>query len=207
MEINLGATINKAIEVFNKINASFNDNQKKQYKEYIDLISKNLSTIEAVENKTIANISWGHYINLIADAKEALWNMWEKFDKQFLDANYASLYELDKLLSAILCDKCDLKLAQLNQYYNKLAADVKKNVDDLAKHIKLIKCVLFDFVGFCNEVTVTDPKNLNDANIHKEAILSALTDAIWGCENDEIAIYEEEGFLVDDCDEKKKKPN
>ncbi|MBQ3621989.1 hypothetical protein II941_04410 [bacterium] len=57
MEINLRATINKAIEVFSKINASFNDNQKKQYKEYIDLISKNLSTIEAVENKTIANIS------------------------------------------------------------------------------------------------------------------------------------------------------
>lgn len=207
MEINLKPTVDKAVEVFNKINNAFSEEQKKQYKKYLDVISKNLATIEAVENKTIANISWSHYTTLVANAKEALWNLWEKLDKTFLDNNYASLYELDKLLSANLCDKCDMKLTELTKYHSKLPADKKKQVDELIKHMKLIKCVLFDFIGFANEVVVADPKNLTDASIHKEAVLSALTDAIWSCEDDAIEIYNKEGFLVDTGDEKKKKPN
>lgn len=180
---------------------------KDKLNDKISDFNKNLNTVEACLNKTIATLPWIEFNDLITVMSDDVWKIWEVVSDDFKKHHFYQLYKLDRIINFIGIDKSEPKLLQLSKYYDKLTEDHKKEVHELEVKTKLLQTVVVDFFNYSNEVAVVNENNLNDANIRKEAILSTLSSQIWLNLSDQIFIYDEEGFLVDEFDDSQKKTN
>lgn len=194
-------------DLFNEIAKDIPSNLKNELDAEIKKFDINLNTIEAVINKTSPSIPWIEFDDILRSISNSLWNIWSAQDGEFQKKYFYQLYKLDRLINFFAIDKTETKLEELDQYYDKLSGENKKEMHKLEGKTKLLQTVVVDFLNYASEVTVINENYLNDTNIRKEAILSTLTFQIWNLMADQIGIYDDEGFLVDEFDDSKRKIN
>ena len=173
----------------------------------LKLFNKDLNNFEAIDNQTIHTISWFNFDNLILDIRQQLWDIFTQLDEEFKQEHYYKFYKLDRFISVLGMDWCDLKLNELDQYYDKLSKENKTKYDEFKEQKELSETIIMGFLGYCSEVEVIDKNKTLDAKIHEEAILSTLSSQILDYTIKQINLYDEEGFLVDEYDDSKKKIN
>lgn len=207
MDKNETYDIKQMFDLFNRFVNDLPSDCKQEFKDKIEAFNRNLNTIEAIDNHTIANIPWIEFDQLILDIRDELWDIWMKQDKDFMLTHYYGFYKLDHFISIIGIDRYQQKLAELEQYYDKLSADNKNKFKANNVHIQLLQVALVDFIKYTNEVSVNNESEIQEANIQKEEILSTLDSEILNYMVDQIIIYDEEGLVIDEYDDSKRKIN
>lgn len=207
MDKNEAYDIKQMFDLFNEFVNDLPISSKQAFKDKIEAFNRSLNTIEAIDNHTIANIPWIDFDQLMLDLRDDLWDIWMKQDKNFMLAHYYGFYKLDHFISIVGIDRCQQKLAELEQYHDKLSAESKKEFKNNQVHIQLLQVALVDFIKYTNEVSVNKESDLEDANIQKEEILSTLDSEILNYMVDQIFIYDEEGLLIDEYDDTQRKVN
>lgn len=191
-------------DLFNQLINDIPSDLKEQFDNKINIFNKNLNTIEAVSNGTIAHLPWIDLNNLLIELSSYLWKIWGAQSNEFKESHFVIFYTLDQIINFIGIDNAKTKLNQLNQYCDKLTPDHQNQLHTIENNTELLQIVLRDFFNYCSEVTVIDKHNLDDANVNKSEIVSTLTSQIWYHLREQIWIYDDENFLIDEFDDFKK---
>ena len=76
--------VKQMFDLFNQLINDLPANSKQELQSKIDAFNKDLNTIDAIDNKTIANIPWIDFDELILDIRQQLWDIWTKQDKDYM---------------------------------------------------------------------------------------------------------------------------
>lgn len=183
---------------------------KKQIKENeysINLITKNLATIEAIANQTISKTDWWQYRDLHWDMINEIHSLIYKLDNDYLFNYGANLYNFKKNLCSLLINSYESKLNELADKFKELSISDQSRIQECEYEIWTVERTISDFNYFSNDVGLIDQNLLKNANNSHGRILAHLFQLKLCFLDQEMGIYSSERFWIYDYGEKKIKPN
>lgn len=183
---------------------------KKQIKENeysINLITKNLATIEAIANQTISKTDWWQYRDLHWDMINEIHSLIYKLDNDYLFNYGANLYNFKKNLCSLLINSYETKLNELADKFKELSISDQSRIQECEYEIWTVERTISDFNYFSNDVGLIDQNLLKNANNSHSRILAHLFQLKLCFLDQEMGIYSSERFWIYDYGEKKIKPN
>lgn len=186
---------------------SLNKKQIKDNEYAIDLITKNLATIEAIENKTINKIEWYDYIKLAEQIYDEIYDLINCLSEDYLSNDGATLYNFKKNIASFLSDEFEVKLKELSNKFNELSISDQSQVRNLEYEIWVVKRTIQNFLNFSKDVGVVNEDVLKTANCNHSEILANLAELKLMLVGQELGIYNSEHFFVHDMGDRKIKPN
>lgn len=186
---------------------SLNKKQIKDNEYAIDLITKNLATIEAIENKTINKIEWYDYIRLAEQIYDEIYDLINYLSDDYLSNDGATLYNFKKNIASFLSDEFEVKLKELSHKFNELSISDQSQVRNLEYEIWVVKRTIQNFLNFSKDVGVVNEDVLKTANCNHSEILANLAELKLMLVGQELGIYNSEYFYVHDMGDRKIKPN
>ena len=207
MEVNKKIMIQEMSDKWHVIYQSLTPGQIKSNSYSIDLIKKNLATIEATENGIINQIEWYEYINLSWDIRKEFFNLEDSLNNDYLLKYEYYLNNFEKNLNLYLSCLYEDKLQELASKFDKLSLTNQSAIRQIHYQLWIIKKTAYSFLNFCQDVGLVNHERLNVANDNYSEVLVNLSELKLMLVDQELAIYELEHFYVHDFGTSKIKPN
>ena len=207
MQIDKKIMIQQMNRLWQTICQSLTKKQINENEYSVNLITKNLATLEAIENQTISKIDWRQYRGLHWDVAKEINSLIYNLGNDYLFNYGANLYNFKKYLFSSLINNYETKLKELGNKFNELSINDQAIVQDIEYEIWIVEQTIDDFIYFSQEVGLINESLLKSANNNHSRILAHLAEIKSDLLEQELAIYFSEQFFIYDYGEKKIKPN